>query len=153
MKLIFAFLVIGFSLNSFAGDFFTCRLMRRVVMSEPCTICVETNGNDTCIREIQTQCLTEKNVRMGLSDSRKNSANENFFLSNREADTSFSFRLTSKGHSATIASLEHNAHASFSSAVTLNPWKDSFELIAKTDEPKDRVGSVTALVLYCTTSK
>jgi hypothetical protein len=149
MKSILACISLSISLNAFAADTFTCTVFKKVVTSNNCTVCVVRNGDNDCLKEEETTCYTQNEVYTGVEEVALHPSSTQLHLGRTNGDISFIFDMSQSGFSSRITSKKESAEATFQSSLKLDPWHDSFELLAKTNKSSNIVGNVTEIILKC----
>lgn len=137
-----------FVMDTFAAGTFTCEVFEKTVFSHDCVVCVQRNGDNDCVKEIETQCLSTKLVSTKVKDQRAVSGN-NVNLGKKEKNFSFILGASDSGFSARVTSEKQNVEATLSSTTKIDLYEDNFSLAAKTKQNERVVGNVTEVQLNC----
>ncbi len=149
MKSIIVLFALSISQTIFAADSFTCSVSKKIVFSYDCTVCMQHNGDNDCVREEESTCFSQKRVDTGVKDVVLTPSATDLYLGRNNGDIAFIFGMSISGYSTRVTSSVENAEATFQSTKPLDPSHDSFELAAKTNKSSTVSGNVTEIILKC----
>ncbi len=148
MKSAIVLITLFFANVAFSANTFTCTVFKEVLTPYSCKVCESRNGDNDCVKEIETTCLETRSypTKVSASDS---SDKDSFSFAASDNGIKMFISQSKSGYSAILRSEALAVDTAIQSTKTINLKMDSIELSSKTNQKLNTSGSVSKLTLRC----